>query len=152
MTPPLATIGYESSTLSSVIEALKTAKVELLVDVRAVASSRKAGFSKTMFAASLDGAGVAYTHLRDLGTPKAGRQAVRAGRPDVMHTLYAEHMRTEAAQAALIQAVELTREKRACLMCYEDDWQCCHRTIVADLIHRQTGADILHLHPTPSLP
>ncbi|WP_369818600.1 DUF488 family protein [Phenylobacterium sp. Root700] len=76
-TQPLATIGYERQTQDVVIARLKAAGVETLVDVRAVASSRLAGFSKTLLAASLAEAGIGYVHLRQLGTPKprAGRGA-----------------------------------------------------------------------------
>src|SRR5437762_571583 len=69
----LATIGYEHATQPQVIERLKRAGVEIVLDVRAVASSRRAGFSKTLLAASLANAGVGYLHLRGLGTPKPGR-------------------------------------------------------------------------------
>ncbi|MGH6997558.1 MAG: DUF488 family protein, partial [Phenylobacterium sp.] len=54
---PLATIGYEAATQDAVIARLQAAGVELLVDVRAVAASRRAGFSKTLLAASLAQAG-----------------------------------------------------------------------------------------------
>jgi len=50
---PLATIGYETDTQSGMIDRLKAADVELVIDVRAVASSRKAGFSKTLLAGGL---------------------------------------------------------------------------------------------------
>ena len=63
---PLATIGYEASTQDAVIARLKAAGVELLVDVRAVAASRRAGFSKTVLAASLadcEDLGCAVEHL-----------------------------------------------------------------------------------------
>jgi uncharacterized protein (DUF488 family) len=140
MIPPLATIGYEASTLPRVIEALRAARVELLLDVRAVASSRKAGFSKTLFGNSLEAEGIGYRHLRDLGTPKAGRQAARAGRTGEMHAIFNAHMQTDAAQAALEQAIEASRERRTCLMCFEADWRCCHRAIVADLMTARTGA------------
>lgn len=149
---PLATIGYEGSTLPPVIQALKDARVDLLLDVRAVAASRKAGFSKTLFGASLEAEGIGYSHLRDLGTPKAGRQAVRAGRVDAMREIYSAHMQTDAARAALEQAIALSQEKRVCLMCFEADWRCCHRTILAELIQGRTGADVVHLHPRPTLP
>ena len=149
---PLATIGYEASTLPRVITALKAAGVDLLLDVRAVASSRKAGFSKTLLGATLEAEGIGYRHLRDLGTPKAGRQAARAGRADQMHAIFNAHMQTDAARAALEQAIETSLERRVCLMCFEADWRCCHRAIVADLICERTGAEILHLHPAPDLP
>ena len=65
----LATIGYENDTLDGFLGRLKAAKVEKVIDVRAVASSRKAGFSKSLLAASLAEQGIGYVHLRDLGTP-----------------------------------------------------------------------------------
>ncbi|MEP6968190.1 MAG: DUF488 domain-containing protein, partial [Pseudomonadota bacterium] len=56
----LATIGYEAATLDQVIGRLRGAGVEIVIDVRAVAASRRPGFSKTMLAASLAAAGVDY--------------------------------------------------------------------------------------------
>jgi len=147
---PLATIGYQSSTLPRVIEGLQAAGVEVLLDVRAVAASRKAGFSKTVLSATLESEGIAYRHLRDLGTPKDGRIAARAGRTEDMRQIFDVHMRTGAAQAALQQAVALSRKKRVCLMCFEHDWRGCHRAIVANLMQEQTGAAVAHLHPWSS--
>ena len=51
--PPLFTIGYERATSAEVLGALLANGVELLVDVRAVAASRRAGFSKSALRASL---------------------------------------------------------------------------------------------------
>ena len=75
----LFTIGYEQTPARSVLDELEKAGVKLLVDVRAVASSRRAGFSKNQLAAGLDERGIAYLHLRGLGTPKEGRLAARSG-------------------------------------------------------------------------
>ena len=49
--PDLATIGYEGSTVDTMLTALKGAQVGLLIDVRAVPRSRKPGFSKRQLAA-----------------------------------------------------------------------------------------------------
>ncbi len=145
MTRPVATIGYEGAPLGEVLGRLNDAGVELLIDVRAVAASRRAGFSKTILGNSLNEVGIGYLHLRDLGTPKDGRIAARAGRTDEMRAIFNAHMRTDAAQAALEQAVAASREKRVCLLCFEQDWRCCHREIVADLMTARTGAPVLHL-------
>ncbi|MEO0362870.1 MAG: DUF488 domain-containing protein, partial [Pseudomonadota bacterium] len=115
----LATIGYESATLPEVIEKLRAAGVEIVVDVRAVASSRRAGFSKTVLRNSLEEAGVAYEHLRALGTPKPGREAARRGRIAEMEAIFAEHMKTPEAQDALARATAIAGERRAALLCYE---------------------------------
>jgi uncharacterized protein (DUF488 family) len=145
VTNPIATIGYERAPLGEVLGRLNGAGVELLIDVRAVAASRRAGFSKTILSNSLKEVGVGYLHLRDLGTPKDGRIAARAGRTDEMRTIFNAHMQTDAAQSALEQAVAASREKKVCLLCFEQQWQCCHRAIVADLMQAKTHAPILHL-------
>src|SRR5207302_1385158 len=75
----LFTIGYEQTPPKAVLDELTHAGVKLLVDVRAIASSRRPGFSKTQLAAGLDERGIGYVHLRGLGTPKEGRLAARAG-------------------------------------------------------------------------
>ena len=147
---PIATIGYEAATVPRVIEALKEAKVELLIDVRAIAASRRAGFSKTLLSGSLNEAGIEYLHLRWLGTPKEGRDAARAGRAAEMHEIFHEHMRTDAALAALEQAVVESRQKRLCLLCLEADPIACHRSIVADMMLGETSAEVVHLHPLPA--
>ena len=77
--PKLFTIGYEKAKPDAVLGELKRAKVKLLVDTRAVAASRRPGFSKCQLAASLDERGIAYLHLQKLGTPAEGREAARAG-------------------------------------------------------------------------
>jgi uncharacterized protein (DUF488 family) len=127
----LRTIGYEAATQGAVIERLKAAGVEVVIDVRAVASSRRAGFSKTLLAAGLAEAGIDYVHLRALGTPKAGRQAVRAGHVAEMERIYAAHLTEPEAQLQLAEALDIARERSAALLCYEADATHCHRRIVA---------------------
>ncbi|HYZ23808.1 MAG TPA: DUF488 domain-containing protein [Rhodopila sp.] len=144
---PIQTIGYEATTIDRVVKTLRDAGTELLIDVRAVAASRKPGFSKRQLAAALDQAGIAYVHLQGLGTPKPGRDAVRAGHPERMIPIFTEHMRSDRAQAELAQARSLGQERRTCLLCYERDHNTCHRRLVAELITEQTGQPIDHLIP-----
>ncbi len=99
--PNLLTIGYEGSTIGAVLDTLAGAQVGLLIDVRALAASRKPGFSKRQLAAALDERGIGYVHLRPLGTPKPGRDAVRAGHPERMGAIFRAHMRGDEPQAAL---------------------------------------------------
>ncbi|MGZ3402703.1 MAG: DUF488 domain-containing protein, partial [Phenylobacterium sp.] len=131
----LATVGYERDTQPAVIERLKSAGVELVIDVRAVASSRKAGFSKTLLSSSLNAEGIGYVHLRELGTPKPGRIAARKGHVAEMHEIFKAHMAEPAAQLQLAKATEFVRDGgKVALLCYEADAHACHRTIVAERI------------------
>jgi uncharacterized protein (DUF488 family) len=145
MSAGLFTIGYEGTNLNCVLSTLRDAGVSHLVDIRAVPQSRKPGFSKRLLAASAEAAGMDYTHLRGLGTPKAGRDAVRHGEVARMHAIFAEHMQTHEAQADLAHAVEIAREGGACLLCFERDHAHCHRDIVAGLIRKHTSQVVTHL-------
>ena len=143
---PLATIGYESATQAEVIGKLRAAAVEVVIDVRAVAASRRAGFSKTLLSASLNEAGIGYVHLRQLGTPKPGRVAARKGRIAEMHEIFEAHMAEPGAQLELAKATDLVRgDKKVALLCYEADAQACHRSIVADRICEVLGCEIENL-------
>jgi uncharacterized protein (DUF488 family) len=145
VTPGLLTIGYEGTTLEHVLAALRDAGATHLLDIRAVPLSRKPGFSKRMLAASVEAAGIRYTHLRGLGTPKAGREAVRHGQVARMHEIFGAHMQTHEAQTDLAHAVEIAHDGGACLLCFERDHTHCHRDIVAGLIHARTGQAVKHL-------
>lgn len=70
-----------------------------LINTRDVANSRRAGFSKKRLAASLDEGGIAYLHLRPLGTPKAGR----ADRMDEFRRIYMARFNQPEAQLALLE-------------------------------------------------
>ena len=144
----LATIGYEDTTVERFLATLRDAGVDLLVDVRAVASSRRPGFAKTKLAANLQAAGIDYLHLRGLGTPADGRAAARAGRHEEMHAIFREHLRAEAAQADLTTLEELVRSrKRVCILCLEADPTHCHRSLVAEALAARVPLRIQHLFP-----
>jgi uncharacterized protein (DUF488 family) len=143
--PELATIGYEGCTIDGVLRALQSARVELLIDVRAVAQSRKPGFSKRQLAAALDQVGIGYVHLQGLGTPKPGRDAVRAGHPERMEVIFREHMTSDRAQVQLAEAKGLAVQRMACLLCFERNHQTCHRRLVAEMIQAQTAQPVVHL-------
>lgn len=129
--PPLFTIGYEGKTMAEFLDELAAAGVELVIDVRAVAASRRPGFSKTALAGALGEKGIGYLHLRPLGTPAAGRQAAREGRIAEMRQIYAGQLETPEAGLAFEQAMEAAGGKRAALLCYEAAAADCHRSMLA---------------------
>jgi uncharacterized protein (DUF488 family) len=142
----LFTIGYEQTPAKAVLDELQHAGVKLLVDVRAIASSRRAGFSKTQLAAGLDERGIAYLHLRGLGTPKEGREAARSGKYDLLHKIYAAHLKTPQAKEELDELSTLVRTSGpVCLLCYERDHSHCHRQWIAEIIEDRDGVKVENL-------
>lgn len=140
------TIGYEGATPQEFIAALRDAGIELLVDVRAVAMSRRPGFAKTRLAANLAEAGIDYLHLRGLGTPADGRAAAKAGRHAEMHRIFRAHMKTDVAQTDLATLVSILQGgRRVCLMCFERDPAHCHRTLVIEALMAHLDIEVSHL-------
>ena len=145
---PLATVGYEGTTVDAFLRTLRDAQVALLVDVRAVASSRRPGFAKTRLAANLADAGIDYLHLRALGTPADGRAAARAGRHAEMRAIFAAHLATDEARGALHALADLVRDgRRVALLCFEADPAHCHRALVADALAELVPVRVAHLRP-----
>lgn len=144
----IATIGYEGATVPALLDALQGAGVKLVVDVRAVTSSRRPGFSKSRLSENLATVGIDYLHLRGLGTPAEGRAAARAGRFDELRALFTEHLETIAAREDMETLADLVRAGRPiCLLCYEHDPAHCHRSMVAEALQPLVRARVEHLTP-----
>ena len=141
----LFTIGYEGKTQAEFLDELAAAGVELLIDVRAVAASRRPGFSKTALANGLRERGIEYLHLRALGTPADGRAAARAGRVKEMRAIYAGQLDTPEAALAMEQALAAAGEKRAALLCYEREAADCHRSMLAERMLARDAFEVRNL-------
>lgn len=139
------TIGYEGTDIERFVRTLKAARIERLADVRAVAVSRKAGFSKTKLAARLANEGIEYRHFVALGDPKPGREAARAGEYALFRSIYGTHMATSDAQASLRNLFDFVQQGATCLLCFERDPLTCHRTILASEVIEETGFELCNL-------
>ncbi|WP_407155337.1 DUF488 family protein [Bradyrhizobium sp. STM 3557] len=142
----LFTIGYEQTPAKAVLDELQQAGVKLLVDVRAVASSRRPGFSKNQLAAGLDERGIAYVHLRGLGTPKEGREAARSGQYETLRKIYDAHLKTPQAKEQIDELSALVKTSGPiCLLCYERDHAHCHRQWIAEIIEDRDHVKVENL-------
>ena len=145
----LTTIGYEAAAMTDFIEALEEGGVQVVADIRAVAGSRRPGFSKTRLAAHLLEAGIDYVHLRGLGTPADGRAAARSGDYTGLARVYGEHLLTDVAEIDMESLARLVSSgRRVCLLCYEADPARCHRSLVAAELARRLPLEVMHLHAT----
>jgi uncharacterized protein (DUF488 family) len=141
----LFTIGYEGKTQEEMLGELEAAGVALVLDVRAVAASRRPGFSKTALAGGLKARGIDYLHLRPLGTPAQGREAARAGRIGEMRAIYAGQLETPEAALALEQALEEASRRPAALLCYEREAPDCHRSMLAQRMAERSPFEVRDL-------
>jgi len=148
MPAPLFTIGYEQAKPAAVMRELKQAKIDLVVDTRAVAASRRPGFSKRQLAAALAEEGIGYVHLQKLGTPAEGRQAARAGDYDRLWKIYDKHMQQAESQQALGELLALIKsKKRIALLCYCRDPKTCHRSRIVAQVKKRARIKVEDLIP-----
>ena len=133
--PQVFTIGYEGADVDRFLTTLKDAGVATLADVRAVALSRKRGFSKSALRDALSNQDIGYEHFIKLGTPKEGRQAARAGDGELMRRIYCDEvLATEEAQEAFRTLEALAAAQPICLLCFERDPSNCHRRVLAQML------------------
>ena len=125
------TVGYEGRTLPEFVALLRINRVDMLVDVRENAVSRKPGFSKRRLTEALEDAGIEYRHEPKLGNPKDNRAGFRTGSIDQAKRRYLEHL-DNGAGAVLAAVVELTVTKRVALLCFERSDAHCHRACIVD--------------------
>ena len=148
----LFSIGYEKAAPDAFLAALRRAGVATLIDVRDLPLSRRAGFSKRQLAAAMDAAGIAYVHLRGLGTPPEGREANRRRDWSRFWRIVEEKLATVEAELDLQRAAEIAAAGPACLLCYEADWHICHRRRVGELLSERRGLRVCHLVVGPVAP
>jgi uncharacterized protein (DUF488 family) len=145
---PLFTVGYEQAKPAAVFGELKRAKIKLVVDTRAVAASRRPGFSKRQFAAALDEKGIRYIHLQKLGTPAEGRTAARSGDTDALWHIYDKHIKSADAQNELHELLALIKSgKRIALLCYCRDPKTCHRSRIVANLKKKIAVKVTDLIP-----
>ena len=134
------TIGYEGTDIERFVASLKAVGIRVLADVRAVAVSRKKGFSKNILKSRLEQEGITYLHFQALGDPKPGRDAAREGRFDEFRDIYSRHLEACESQDSLIEIMNTSRKTATCLLCFEREPTNCHRSLIADSMRRKEFA------------
>jgi uncharacterized protein (DUF488 family) len=141
----LYTIGYEKTLLKDVVSTLAAARVATLIDVRDRPISRRPGFSKRQLAAAMEDAGMRYVHFQALGTPPEGRLAGRRREWDRFWGIVEEKLARPEAELAVLEAAEIAQAASSCLLCYEADWQICHRRRIVEILTQRHGFAVRHL-------
>lgn len=139
------TIGYEGATLADFIRTLGEAGVRHVLDVRELPQSRRPGFSKRSLSAALADAGIDYSHSKQLGDPKHGREAARRGDMEEFRLIFEAHLDLPASKSALMDAAETVMQSPTVLMCYERNPKDCHRSLVAQRLLGLRSLQIQHL-------
>lgn len=142
----LWTVGHSTRDWEDFVALLRDARIEVLVDVRRHAGSRRHPqfFGDTM-ARALPAAGIDYVAMPGLG----GRRPPRPDSPNgawrnASFRGYADNMDSPEWRAARDRLAGIARECRTAMMCAEAVWWRCHRRLIADDFTAR-GWQVVHL-------
>lgn len=140
----LFTIGYEGLNIDDFMSLLVKNGIETVVDIRELPLSRKPGFSKKALANALNLSGLDYVHMVKLGCPKPVRDGYRADGDWKRYTAgFLKHLKTQ--QDAIDDLVELAQSSTCALLCFEADFNFCHRSMVAQSVSQSCAAKVKHI-------
>jgi uncharacterized protein (DUF488 family) len=141
----LFTLGYSGFTPETFLEALQRAGVEVLIDVRRKPISRKKGFSLKGLQSYLEGQGVEYCHVPDLGMPESLLEERREG-IEVGEYLAAFRRYLVTCDSVLDDILQTSQQRRCCLMCLEKAPEVCHRSVIADELKARSNGTLRIQH------
>ena len=140
------TVGHSTRTTEQFLALLKAHGIEELVDVRTIPRSRhNPQFGREELAASLQQAGIAYTHLGKLGGLRhASKDSVNLGWQNTSFRAFADYMATPEFTLGLDELTSLAEQKTVAIMCAEAvPWR-CHRSLISDAL-TILGWKVLHI-------
>lgn len=140
------TVGYQEKSISEFLEKLKKNNISVLIDIREIPASRSKGFSKNQLNDALNGIGIKYIHVKELGSPKKIREKLHNDNDyNYFMVEYKKHL-----EGKLDILMELYRDtittELSCLMCMERLPSYCHRKIVAEKIKEIDGNGLQIVH------
>jgi uncharacterized protein (DUF488 family) len=133
------TVGYEGRSVDDFVATLRAAKIDRVIDVRALPLSRRRGFSKTKLSEALASAKIEYVHLRIAGNP------YRDQRADIKRCLALYRGHLERSPEVIASVLEATHGYRAALLCVEREACNCHRSVIASKLAQHADVQIADL-------
>ncbi len=141
------TVGHGTRTTEALVDALASAEIRRLIDVRRHPGSRRhPHFSRERLAISLAQSGVDYDWWgeelggRRRGVPHSRHPAWR----NASFRAYADHTDTAVFRTAIAELESAAQERATAVMCSETLWWNCHRRLIADAVTLR-GTEVVHI-------
>lgn len=147
--PPIFTVGHSTRSIGEFVDLLRLGPVELVIDVRTVARSRRnPQYNETVLGTELAPYQIGYQRIAGLGGLRGRSKEVPSSlnaywKNPSFHN-YADYAFSETFEAALDELLGVSAECCCAIMCAEAVWWRCHRRIVADYL-LASGRRVLHL-------
>ena len=144
----LFTIGYEGKTIERFTNELIKENIKVLCDIRKNALSMKYGFSKKQLKSIIEKVGIKYIHIPELGIDSNKRQHLNS-RKDYEKLFQDYESNTLPDKTGELEELRqiFISNKRIALMCFEADYNCCHRNYTLKALTKLNKEDfnIKHL-------
>lgn len=146
------TIGHWVCPQDVFLEALHSAEIDTLVDVRSYPGSRRSPqFSGAAMGPWLAEAGIDYVHLAELGGRRRKQpdipEQTNAGWQNESFKNYADYTLTPGFATGVAKLIELASTPNVAIMCGEPmPWR-CHRSLIANTLTAR-GWEVWHLSTT----
>ena len=136
----IVTIGYEGKSIDRFIHELIDNKIQVLVDVRKNAFSRKFGFSKSRLSDYPTRVGIEYEHIPELGIVSSKRKDLST--KEDYRMLFREYSEILGSKRDYLDRIkDLGKEKKVAMMCFEKNVNQCHRGVIAERL-REEGVEV----------
>jgi uncharacterized protein (DUF488 family) len=131
--PIVYTIGHRGKPLQTFINQLRSAGIDLVIDIRLRNTSQLLGYTKRDDLAFLltQGFGIAYEHRPDLAPSPEMLDAYRQDHDWCRYVAEFCPLLADRSAAAIGQQI-LERYSAPCLLCAEPTAEQCHRRLVAE--------------------
>ncbi len=139
-------IGHSTRTLEELIELLQLYEIKILADVRSQPGSKRfPHFNKENLELKLPEAGIAYTHIKELG----GRRKLNPVSYNIVwknksFRAYADYMETNSFKDGTEKLIALACSNTTAFMCSEAVWWKCHRSMISDYL-KMKGWKVIHI-------
>jgi uncharacterized protein (DUF488 family) len=140
------TVGHSIVPFEALLDALRSADIRLLFDVRMYPQSRRhPQFNRDRLSHALTEAGIEYRHVPSLGgRRKPEPESVNRGLRDDGFRGFADYMQTPEFETALMELTKAAETARVAIMCAESvPWR-CHRSLISDALTAR-GVSVLHI-------
>jgi len=148
MTQRLLTLGHGTATENELVQLIREAEIESIIDVRTVPKSRRHPqfWREEMERWVPKQTGSTYLWEPTLGGfRKANRNSSNVALRHPSFRAYADYMETDVFTNALATLLARMTTARVAILCSETIWWRCHRRLIADAAFLLHGVRVEHL-------
>ncbi len=129
-------IGYEGRTIDDFLKELIVNNIQILVDVRNNPRSMKYEFNKERLKKALSQVSIEYINIPELGIEPEKRKHLETR--DDYERLFASYAAELPAKVQFLNhLLTLGKNKRLAIMCFERDYQSCHRREIGKVLNEK---------------